>query len=69
MVCKKRASLLSQYRNALNVHGKQIDKLKESIRLIPQCEFELLYKSAQYSREQCLAAQRVLERHVAEHNC
>jgi hypothetical protein len=69
MPCKERVFLFKNYRKALQSHSKNLARLTESVRSLPQTEREVLWKAAQYTRERCIVAQDVLQKHISQHAC
>jgi hypothetical protein len=69
MRCSERVSLFTAYRHALKEHGRNVTKLQQKVRDIPQWEFQTAWRAAQGTREKCLEAQRLLQQHVMNHLC
>jgi len=69
MRCIEGFSLFTAYRDALKEHGKNLTSLKDAVLTIPQCEFQILWRSAQFTQEKCMDAQRLLQLHALKHHC
>lgn len=67
--CKEHELLFDKYRTALETHSKNLQELCGVIGSIPHVEFEVLWRTLQHTREQCQAAQRLLLKHIEEHDC
>ena len=69
MACQEKAFLLAEYDEAVRAYTDSVLELTNHVASIPQIELALLWKVAYHAKEQCDAAQRILQQHIAGHQC
>jgi hypothetical protein len=69
MACPEKAFLLAEYDEAVRAYTDSVLELTNHVASIPQAELALLWKVAYHAKEQCDAAQRILQQHIAAHQC
>ena len=69
MACREKAFLLAEYDEAVRAYTDSVLELTNHVASIPQVELALLWKVAYHAKEQCDAAQRILQQHIAAHQC
>lgn len=68
MECTDLNSLQTQYKKTVDDYVVVVKKLRDYPG-IPQVEFMLLWHTAEYAKDKCAEALRLLQRHLAEHDC
>jgi hypothetical protein len=69
MDCLQKLTLQAKYHQEVLEYAESVAELKELTAAIPFVEWKLLFDLAERTLDSCLAAQRALQRHIAEHGC
>ena len=67
--CREKIALFGKYQQATRRHAEALELLQKKTGTTSRDEYSLLYDEAETLRQDARAAQRDLERHIAEHNC
>jgi len=69
MDCLQKLTLQAKYHQEVLEYSQSVSELKEVTAAMPFVECQLLFDLAKRTLDSCLAAQRSLQRHIAEHGC
>ena len=69
MACSQKLTLQAKYHQEVLEYSQSVSELKELTAAIPFVEWQLLFELAERTLDSCRAAQRCLQRHIAEHGC
>jgi hypothetical protein len=69
MGCLDLDSLQARYRKAVDDYVAVVRKLRNHTIGVPHAEFMVLWHTCEYTKDKCAEAQRLLEKHIFEHNC
>jgi hypothetical protein len=67
--CREKLVLFDKYQLATRHHAEALDSLQKKTGTTSREEYDRLYEAAETFRTDARAAQRDLERHIAEHGC
>jgi hypothetical protein len=67
--CREKVALFDKYQRATRRHAEAVETLQSKTGTTLRTEYDVLYDAAEGLRKDARAAQRDLERHVAEHGC
>ena len=67
--CREKTALFDKYQYATRRHAEALERLQAEMGTTARAEYDLLYDVAEGLRKDARAAQRDLERHIAEHGC